>query len=224
MKDAVLNLYNLVAGFKWIAVNGFFLPLCLCTSSCGQEVDTVVKKVFEQDKDKDGAPDLRIETHTRGETRVFIRMERKLQNGAWSVTQSYLVSGEIFSVEEDEDGDGFFETLIVFNPPKNGLEVFLREKDGSTVVASADVKASYQKMLGAVDEFWDQDPSALDEKTVEELIDETKQRIGSAGKELEDQERQSPVENKERQKPDVNPAGVPPKGEKESSAPQAGAE
>jgi len=117
------------------------------------------------------------------------------------VTRSYLVSGEIFTTEEDKDGDGFFETMIVFDPSKKELEVFLPQKDGSTVVAPAAVKASYQKIFRAVDEFnriWE---APVHEKTFEKVMIETKEGIDSAGEGIRKQQSLSGSENERLQKP-----------------------
>lgn len=201
MRNAAHNPLSSVEGFSLLPLGAILLLLCLCTVGCAQETATIEKKVLEQDKDKDGVADLRIETHTRGKTKVFIRMARRLPSGAWSVTHSYLLQGETVSMEEDRDGDGFFETLIVFDPPSKDFEVFSRRKDGSVAVASVEVKESYRKMFQAVDEFWDNTPSATDDKTAERLISETKERIDSAGERIGNQHSPSASENERRQKP-----------------------
>ena len=145
------------------------------------------------DTDKDGTIDLRTETHTRGKARVFIRHERRLPSGEWSLSHSYLVSGEIVSIEDDLDGDGFFETLIVFDTLNKDFEVFHRQKNGSIIVGSTEVKASYRQMFQAVDEFWDNDiwrdaPRTADDKTFEQLMRETKDKIDSAAETIRNQQ------------------------------------
>lgn len=201
MKSGVFNMKGFFHRAMTLSI-GRITSLMLFGVSCfGQNTDLVVKKIFELDKDKDGTPELKIETHTRGKTRLFVQMQRKLPSGAWSATRSYSVSGKTFVIEEDRDGDGIFETIVVLDPYKKDLEVFSRQLDSSIVVESPDVKAIYGTMFSALEEFWQK---AFEDDTkiaIEKLIIETKQKIESAGKVLQEQQQSPIADNERRPKP-----------------------
>jgi hypothetical protein len=176
---------------RCIVLAGLFV-LVVFSVSCsrddvqpGADTGPVQTRRLEYDRDKDGQTDMRVDTVTRDRKDLYVRIERRLENDRWASTRSYSVSGKLVAVEEDKDADGFYETLIVFDSSRKDLEVFSRKQDRSTVVASAEVKASYRKMFQAVDDFWDNAPSAADDKTAEKLISETKEKIDSAGVEIQ---------------------------------------
>jgi len=157
------------------------LVLMFCCSSCSAQTgDIVVKDTTEYDRDKDGTPDLLRDIHRRGDMRVFVNTRRKLSSGVWSVTRMYLVSNEIVSVEDDRDGDGVFESMIAFNSSKSDLEVFLRREDGSTFVAPTSVKASFQKMVRAIDELWSNADGVEDWEAAEGLIERAQESVRAA--------------------------------------------
>lgn len=176
--------------FRSQLVNGIVLLVCFSVSCSKQNADavtkpdtnSVTKKIVEQDRDGDGKPDLRIETQKRGKTTVFIKREKKLTNGAWSAVRNFMISGHEILIEEDKDGDGFFQTRIVFDQQSDDLEVFLLHKDGSVVVAASETREAYRRMFSAVKDIWS---NPLDGKTGEELIRKTQDKINSAGREIE---------------------------------------
>lgn len=45
--------------------------------------------------------------------------------------RSYYHKGKMLAMEGDEDGDNFFETLILFNDNEEPVEAFQRDKDGT---------------------------------------------------------------------------------------------
>jgi len=190
MQSVVLDWRVFFAKARCIVLTGVFVLPVFCISCSRDDVQSgansgaVQSHSLEYDRDKDGQTDMRVDTVTRDRKDLYVRIERRLESDRWASTRSYSVSGKLVAVEEDKDGDGFYETLIVFDSSRKDLEVFSRKQDGSTVVASAEVKAGYRKMFQAVDEFWDNAPSATDDITVEKLISETKEKIDSADVEI----------------------------------------
>jgi len=191
MQSAVLDWQVVFAKTRCIVLAGVFVLPIFCIScsrddqQSGADSGSVQTHRLEHDRDKDGRTDMRVDTVTRHRKDLYVRIERRLESDRWASTRSYSVSGKIVAVEEDKDGDGFYETLIVFDPSRKDLEVFSRKQDGSIVVASAEVKAGYRKMFQAIDEFWDNAPSATDDKAAEKLISATKEKIDSAGVEIQ---------------------------------------
>ena len=150
------------------ARSGFAIGMILCYLSCSvSNEERVTKEVYERDKDKDGVPDFRAETYFRGRQSILTVMETKHDADTWSTTRIYDVSEEQIVIEEDKDGDGIFETMIVLNPDQHDLEVFTKLQDGSVTIASREVKEAYQKMFYAIDTFWEEAFDAPNEKSLE---------------------------------------------------------
>jgi hypothetical protein len=101
---------------------------------------------------KDGHPDTRIETVYRGKTKVVMIMSHRNAKGATAVTRSYLVGGRMVMAEIDEDGDGRFESVTVWNPSTEDFEMFTREADGSLKPVSTAVLQATKKQKAAADE------------------------------------------------------------------------
>jgi hypothetical protein len=165
------------------------LALCISCSrqsnSSGKSSSSVIKHKFEHDKDKDGHPDIRVETHTRDGMDIFVIFERKLQNGYWGATRSYSAAGKLLVLEEDKDGDHFFESMVVLNPDHTDIEVFLRSNDGSVVVGSPELKTAYRRLFDSVGNFWDEPPNPSDANAVETAIRETQEKVRAANKAIE---------------------------------------
>jgi ABC-type Fe3+-hydroxamate transport system substrate-binding protein len=101
-----------------------------------------------------------------------------------------MVGGEMVMMEADEDGDGFFETTIVYRPSKSDMEVFTRSRDGSVTPVSAHTLAAYKKQHAAITELWDH---AFDKDTdADKFIDrmqDTQRKIRDAEKEKKDEKK-----------------------------------
>jgi hypothetical protein len=63
--------------------------------------------------------------------------------------RSYYHQGKMLVEEGDEDGDGFFETMILFDAKEQPVEAFSKNKDGTVAQFSkeklADLKKSFAK-------------------------------------------------------------------------------
>jgi len=192
---AEVELKRLFSRLSTGLVFGVIFVVSVCTSCSNDENSPLVKRTFERDRDSDGKIDLRVETHARGEVTVFRKIERRLKAGALSATRSYFVSGKTIVIEEDNDGDGLFETVVVFGATRNGLEIFFRLRDGTTAVAPSEVKETYLKMLSAVEGFWDKAEvaelwdkalSVGDKKAAEVLMEQTQEKISTAIRQIEE--------------------------------------
>lgn len=190
MQNAAINWLVVFTSVRRIVLSGAFVLLVLCIScsqadlQSGSDSGAVHSHTLEYDRDNDGQSDMRVDTVTRDRKILYVRVDRRLESGMWDSTRSYSVSGKMVAVEEDKDGDGFFETMVVFDSSRKEMEVFSRQRDGSTVVASTNVNTSYRKMFQAVGDFWDNTPSTTDYNTAEKLIRETKEKIDSASERI----------------------------------------
>jgi hypothetical protein len=123
------------------------LLMSCALSVCAQDT---TNKVDER-RNPDGTMRWRVETTTRGKTPILY-VRQTFTAGKTITTRSYLVAGEVVTVETDEDVDGIFETTIVYHPSQRDLEAFTRDPDGSVVPASAKTLAAYKKRHAAMHE------------------------------------------------------------------------
>src|SRR5260370_41154532 len=108
-----------------------FLLFC----ALGVAAQETTSKVNER-RNPDGTLRWRIETTSRGK-KAILRVHQAFEGGKTTTTRSYMVAGEMVMMEADEDGDGLFETTIVYQPSTRGMEVFTRERDGTGHPVSA---------------------------------------------------------------------------------------
>ncbi len=150
-------------------------------------------KVYERDFDKDGKADFRMERFYRGEEMVMMTTSRLNAGGVMSIdSRSYLVAGRQVLTEADDDGDGFFETIMATDPETKDIEMFVRKADGSVRPANSRVVEAHKKMNAAFTDFFDEmantnaTPANLDGEIIEERIRATQQKIRDAHKEIAD--------------------------------------
>jgi hypothetical protein len=55
-------------------------------------------------------------------------------------------------IESDENGDGFFESVAVFDPVTDDFEMFTRQADGSVKPVSTEALEAIKKKKVAADE------------------------------------------------------------------------
>ena len=140
------------------------------------------KKINEK-RNPDGTLRWRIETTSRDKTPIF-RIHQTFTTGLTNTTRSYMVGGEMVMMEVDENGDGLFETMIVYRPSKSDLEVFDRSHDGAITPVSARTLAAYKKQHAAITGFWDHafDKNMDGDKFVNE-VQATQRKIRDSEKE-----------------------------------------
>ncbi len=137
--------------------------LAVTTGCNGQETNGITKKVIEHDKNKDGKPDIRIETVFRHGERIMVSWSKPDAKGDLRVSsRSYFVGGDMVTTESDDDKDGIFKTFVVYRAGSKEIEVFSRQRDGLVAPVSGQSLAAYKKQLAAINEFWDK---ALDTNT-----------------------------------------------------------
>ena len=167
-------------------MNTFITLLLFCAlTACAQDTTS---KVNEK-RNPDGTLRWRIETTSRGKTPI-LRVHQTFKAGKKTTTRSYMVGGEMVMMEADEDGDGVFEMMIVYHPPKGDMEVFTRTRDGSVIPVSAQTLAAYKKQHAAITELWDKafDKDMDADKFIDRMQD-TQRKIRDAEKEKKDEKK-----------------------------------
>jgi hypothetical protein len=66
-----------------------------------------------------------------------------------------LVGGDLVMTESDEHKSGRFDTVAVYHPGTEEMEVFTRLPDGSVTPASTHVVQAYKKQNAEISEFID---------------------------------------------------------------------
>jgi hypothetical protein len=120
------------------------------TTNSAPEITTKVTDI----PGKGGKPDTRIETMSRGKTKVLMTMSRRNASGAMVVTtRCCLVAGKVVMAESDEHGDGVFRLVTVFNPSNpDDFEMFTRQPDGSLKPMSTEAVNAAKKKTAVADE------------------------------------------------------------------------
>jgi hypothetical protein len=164
--------------------------ILLCVSSYGADIITtnttadITTKISER-RDKDGKPDLHVETVYRGKTKVLMIMSHRNKQGVMAVTRNYFVGGKSVLAESDDDGDGFFESVMVFDQVTDDFEMFIRQPDGSVKPISTQTLEATKKQKAVADESGRkllQKPDMSD-KEISDLLQETRQKIENIEKE-----------------------------------------
>ncbi len=157
--------------------------LLLVAVVCGaQDTNDITRKIFERDRDKDGKPDVRMESVFRGGKRVMVAWSSPNTQGVWSLTsRAYYAAGDMVAIESDEDRDGFFERLVVYRSGTEDMEVFTRQRDGSVQPVDAQTLRAFKKQNAAISEFWDKAFSKdADPDKLEDSIRDTQKKIRDA--------------------------------------------
>jgi hypothetical protein len=119
------------------------------------EVEGLSTKMAEVDGDKDGRPDVRTEIISRDGQKEMMVMSRTDKSGEWKVNaRSFYVGSHMAVTESDEDGDGFFEMVVVYRENPKDVNAFVRERDGSVRPAEVKVVEMLRKQDAVLSEFW----------------------------------------------------------------------
>ena len=155
----------------------WLIPMLLLTPCCGAEDEEMRVESAEVDSDKDGQSDVRTEVTMRGKERLMMVMSRRDKNGSWRTsTRSFYAGKNACASESDDDGDGFFENMVVYGEKPEDVCMFVRGKDGSVRPADAKTLAALRKQTDLISEFWSS-PVSRDPKKVDAAIDEARDKL-----------------------------------------------
>jgi hypothetical protein len=136
----------------------FIILILFCASVYGADTVTtnivgdITTKISERSA-ADGKPEVRIETVYRVKTKVLQIVSHRNKQGALAVvSRAYFASGKLHMVESDDDGDGFFESVMVFDPTTEDFEMFTRQADGSVIPVPTEKLDAIKKKKAAADE------------------------------------------------------------------------
>ncbi len=132
----------------------FPLIIAGCISTPETPLDPSLKiEIKEFDKDQDGVNEIKLIRTFRDGKEVKAEVINS-KNPANSF-RAFYVNGEYVMKETDEDSDGFFETLILYDTKTDNIEVFKRSKDGQLTPATRTEVSSKKKILKGIKEYFD---------------------------------------------------------------------
>ena len=145
----------------WVSVTWL-----LSSVGFAEDVEGLSTKKAEVDRDKDGRPDVRMEIISRDGQKEMMVMSRTDKSGEWKINaRSFYVGSHMAVTESDEDGDGFFEMVVVYREDPKDVNAFVRERDGSVRPADVNVVEALRKQDAVLSEFWSKpvrDPDKID--------------------------------------------------------------
>jgi hypothetical protein len=123
-----------------------------------------------------------VETVYRGKDKIMMITSRPNKGGMMVVTsRSYLVGGDLVAIESEENHGGILDTIAVYHPGTNDMEVFTRQPDGSVKPVSTQTLDAYKKQNAAVSEFWNKAfDKSMNENKLPDLMRETQGKIQDA--------------------------------------------
>lgn len=133
------------------------LGLALCSCVCQAQDAEITTKTISIPA-MHGKPETLYERTYRGKACIMIVVSEKRPSGEFVQTARSFYVGHAMVVESDEDRDGFFETLTVFDTGKKGdsVEAFTRARDGTTHPVSREKLNELKKWTTAIARFWDE--------------------------------------------------------------------
>jgi hypothetical protein len=167
----------------------FVIILLFVAIGCyADDTTDITNKVFEK-KDKDGKVSFRLERIYRGKDMVMMESFRPNAQGVLVLgTRSYWVGGDLVMMESDDHKSGKLDTVVVYNPGKDDMEVFTRQADGSVKPVSARTLQAYKQQNAAVSDFVRTTLTGtnMSDAELSERIQETQQKIQDAEKQKTD--------------------------------------
>ena len=158
-----------------VVVVGFLLAAVVSRAD-GADREGVSTKTAEVDRDKNGRPDVRTEILSRDGQKQMMVMSRADESGEWRVTaRSFYVGPHMAVTEADEDGDGFFEMVVVYREDPKDVNAFVRERDGSVRPAATKVVEALRKQDAVLTEFWSKTVS--DQENFKEAMREVQEKM-----------------------------------------------
>ena len=161
---------------------------CLTIGACSQasDADGIKTATAEVDSNKDGRPDARTEIMTRDGIKQMMTFSRADKDGDWKLaTRSFYAGKNIAATESDEDGDGFFEMLVVYPEKSDDVNAFIRGRDGSVRPADMETVAILRKQNALLSEFWG-NPDNYNAERSDNAMEELRGKLKKIGKQNQD--------------------------------------
>jgi hypothetical protein len=156
-------------------VAGAFL-MAIFAGAEAADPDGLSTKMAEVDGDKDGRPDVRTEIISRDGQKQLMVMSRTDKSGGWKVTaRSFYVGPHMAVTESDEDGDGFYEMVVIYREDPKDVSAFVRQRDGSVRPAEVKVVEMLRKQDALLSEFWSK--AVRDPETMKGAMMEAREKM-----------------------------------------------
>jgi hypothetical protein len=189
-EPAVAQLFSL----GHIRVMKMLIMLILsCASLFGADITTTTNNVgdittkISERTAADGKPTVRIETLYRGKAKVFQIVSHCNKQGTLAVvSRAYFVSGKLHMVESDDDGDGFFESVMVFDPTTGSFEMFTRQADGSVNPVSTQKLDAIKREKAMADESMEKLKPDMTDRELGDLLETNRLKIEAIKNEKKD--------------------------------------
>jgi hypothetical protein len=150
------------------------------------DTSDITNKTFEK-TNKDGAVSFRAVTTYRGKKEVMIETFRPNAQGVLSITsRSYLAGGDLVMTESDEHKSGRFDTIAVYHPGTDDMEVFTCGSDGSVKPVSTRTLSGYKQQAALASDFFSGLPTNASDAEISKRLQETRQKIQDAEKQKTD--------------------------------------
>lgn len=153
------------------------------------DTSDITSKAFNK-TNQDGTVSFRMVTSYRGKEKVMMETFRPNAHGVLAITsRSYLVGGDLVMTESDEHKCGRFDTIAVYHPGTEDMEVFTRNADSSVKPVSTRTLSAYKQQAAAASDFFRDLPTNASDAQISERLQETRQKIQDAEKQKTDGKR-----------------------------------
>lgn len=150
------------------------------------DTSDITSKVFEK-TNKNGTVSFRMVTTYRGKEKVMMETFRPNAQGVLTITsRSYLAGGDLVMTESDEHKSGRFDTIAVYRPGTDDMEIFTRQADGSVKPVSTRTLSAYKQQAAAASDFFNELPTNASDSEISKRLQETRQKIQDAEKQKTD--------------------------------------
>lgn len=165
------------------------LLLVFVTAGCGAKKDTMqddsglTTKVVEFEKPQVGK--VRIEKTFRGHDEILYRMITRK-----ATTQALLLHGEPRYIEADNDGDGFFESVLLPGASGGDFEEFTRQPNGTLKPVSTPALETIRRQKAVADESLSKllDNPEMTTNEITDLLETNRQKIEQIKNEQRDKD------------------------------------
>src|SRR6266403_731218 len=115
------------------------------------DIPEATRKVVDRDL-PNGKGHIHAEIFYRGKTRV-LQIDQKTVAGQ-TKTERIFALGDVTVYETEDDGEGRFRSVILFNDKTKQIEGFVGKRDGTAVPFDAKTLAATKEQIDAISSFW----------------------------------------------------------------------
>lgn len=146
------------------------------------DTSDITSKTFEK-TNKDGKVSFRMVTTYRGKEKVLMETFRPNAQGMLVISsRSFLAGGDLVVTEGDEHKSGKLDTIAVYLPGTDDMEVFTRQPDGSVKPVSTPTLEAYKQQTAAVSNFFGSMGTNASDEEISEKFQEAQKKIQDAEK------------------------------------------